>query len=126
MSNISFRKPNWIVHDQGTSWSGKYEYFLGHHYHEAGKECWIIAAYNIVTGAMTERHFNLIPFQLPMINTCKDPKAEALVQYETFKTIMDKPPEEEETDEWSKTIRPFLERERKRQGIKNNEPGLVT
>lgn len=118
MSQMHFQRPNWIIHDQGTSWSGKYEYFLGHHYHEAGKECWIIAAYNIVVGSWTERHFNLIPWQLPMVNTCVDPKAEALTQYEVFKSIMERAPEyEEETEEWSKTIRPFLERERGRQGV---------
>lgn len=122
MSNLSFRKPPYIMHDEFTSWSNKYHCFLGHHYHTTAHECWVIGAINIVTGVSREWHINTMPGPEGVKNVCKDPKASALIEYENFKTSMERKPEyEEETDvankEWELHIKPFLEREGKRRGL---------
>src|SRR5262245_59426802 len=108
MVQLQFKRPPWIIHDEIVSWSGKYKAFLGHHYHEAGKECWIVAAYNVLTGDWTERHYNLIPFpgtegfeeavlktSKKPYNACKDPKAEALQFWADFREQMERRPEYE-------------------------------
>lgn len=89
---ISFRKPKLIVEQHCLSWSNKYWIYLGRHYHEAGKDCWVIGAQSTVTGQSTERHYNTA-------FGAKDPKGEALVFWHTFHEKMIQPPESEEKDE---------------------------
>lgn len=132
-SHLQFRKPKCIIHAEGMSHSGKYYIFLGHHFHDTAHECWIVGAYNIVTGVQKECHYNTIPFykELPGIgqqnlNTCKDPKGEALIVWEPFyEQMLASPTWPEETDEWEKTIKPFLAREAKRQGVELDKDSIV-
>lgn len=128
-SHLQFKRPACIIHAEGMSHSGKYYIFLGHHYHDSAHECWIIGAYNIATGVQKECHFNTIPYWKPVkgvglqnLNTCKDPKGEALIVWEPYyQHMLAAPDYPEETDEWYQTIKPFLEREAQRQGVKLDE-----
>lgn len=89
---ISFRKPKLIIEQHCLSWSNKYWLYLGRHYHEAGKDCWVVGAQNTVTGLSTERHYN-------ELFGAKDPKGEALIFWHTFHEKMTAAPIEEEKDE---------------------------
>lgn len=107
--HISFRKPKCIVEQSAMSWSNKYHIYLGRHYHEAGKECWIVGAYNVVTTVRTERHYNTM-------FGAKDPKAEALIVWHTFLENMTRAPEAEEQQDWELEMRKYLEADAKKKG----------
>jgi hypothetical protein len=70
-----------------------------------------------------------MPAPVGVTNICKDPKAEALIGYEKFKSQMERKPDVEETDdadqEWNLYVKPFLERERERKGLKTTDPWMV-
>lgn len=111
--HISFRKPACIVEKDDTSWSGKYYIYLGHHF-EKGHTCWVVGAYNILTDARAERHYN-------SMHGSDDPKAAALIYWaEIYPKFMRKP-EDEEQAEFDRDMRAFFEREQQRRGIKKGE-----
>lgn len=114
--HISFRKPKCIIEQHHMSWSHKYWCYLGRHY-EAGKECWIVGAINTVTSEDRARHYC-------ETYGSKDPKAEALIYWETFTTTMLKAPESEETNEWELEISKYLERNAKTKGY-TDEPTII-
>lgn len=111
--HLSFRKPPYIIKHDGMSWSGKYYYYLGHHFHE-GHECWVMGAYNVVTDKRTERHYSTV-------FGAKDPKAECLALWQPFEEVMLRAPADEETNEVELDMKKFLQREAVRKGIKPGE-----
>lgn len=133
---LNFRRPPYILHDEGTSWSGKWWIYLGHHYHTTAHECWVVGAINLVTGRAQEHHINTMKGPVTtingektqVVNVCKDPKGEALIEWEEFKSKMQARPASEETDEanaeWDRYIKPFLQREAGRRGLGKSSSAL--
>jgi hypothetical protein len=117
--HISFRKPKCIIEQSTMSWSNKYYLYLGRHYHEAGKECWIVGAINTVTSEDRARHYNTF-------FGSNDPKAEALIFWQKFFEGMTKAPETEEKHDWEIELQNYLGQNAKRKGYTNPKPNIIS
>jgi len=115
---ISFRKPKCIIEQDTMSWSNKYYLYLGRHYHEAGKECWIVGAINTVTSEDRARHYN-------ELYGSKDPKAEALTFWHSFHEGMVRAPETEEKHDWEIELQKYLGKDAKKKGYTDSKTNIV-
>lgn len=90
MALLDFRKPKCVVLKSGVSASGKYKFFLGHHFVQ-GHICHDVGTINQVTGEIVSRHY--------LDRGVGNPKAEALRVYHEVEKGMLRKPEYEETDD---------------------------
>ena len=82
--------------DKHRSTSGRFEIFLGQHYHQ-GVICYIVGAYDERTGVLTARHYSVKTGRYVSDETAK---ASALIAWDEFREKMLAPaaPEENEQD----------------------------
>lgn len=89
---LAFRAPKCKVLDHYISDSGKYFCFFGTHV-EAGLTCWVYGTSNAINGEIVMRHFN------EKIPGCLAPEAVAKDQWEEFKSLMQRKPDDAEYEE---------------------------
>lgn len=80
--------------DRHRSTSGRFEIFLGQHYHE-GILCYLVGAYDELTGQLTCRHYSV---KTGKYVTDESAKAEALMVWDQFRERMLAPAEAEEDE----------------------------